>query len=337
MGSGVSCEFTLDVDSVAEPGTKVCVSEALSVDYDALLNEVLEQLRYPVSLEMDQLVKTVDLKELGPDSFVAKVIFNGEKLTAMKLNDASGVDQIAVWVKTVTDRAARTLETETYAMPTKAIAVGSPEDCDAPPVLFKGVCNFLADPLRVEYHIVNTDGQRMANEHAVAAVKPTLVASLDSLAKTKVQVTPDLESMRTPGAKSAVTDALDDHISFDALYDAILAFIRAPLPNIPAPEIEEVSPTEFVRSDKIYGPTGTLTATVVARVLHVKEKNEITVQNQMDGKDTYATWYVFHKDPLQVEMWVDMAEGERRSGRSISRILKSIVNTSIEKASSSWF
>lgn len=185
----------------------------------------------------------------------------------------------------------------------------------------------VGSPLRVEYHIGMADGSRVVDKSAVAAVNPALTAALTNMAKRKVKVMPEQDTLKGDGQKSAISEPMDEHIDFDSFWEKLIDMIKSP-PNAPiAPQIVEVSKEEF---DSVVVVPDTKTK-LTTKVKHNKAAGEMMAETLQDGEVVGSSTVILHREPLRVESWGVDSEGKRLSGHGTARGLQEYVDTALAK------
>lgn len=330
MGSGPSVELTPNADSELEPGEKCVLSASLEeYEYDVLVSEVMECMKYPIGPYKEPVLKAVEVEEHGADDFTVKVILDGNKLDSFGYGKGDGTDRVDLWVRVTANREKRTLESH--------IIVGEPgawinEVDPAQKVVAISKTLFNTDPLRLEFHILATEtGTRYAGDRAKAAIAGCLNTALGNLASRKVKIFGDQPSLTNPDLKSCVSEPIDEHSDYDTFFTYLVEAIKAP-PGPGSVETNEVSDSEFhvVRTM----PEGNQFTT---KCNYSQKSGEIKHSTFSEkGNMLSSTVLVLHKEPLRLEAWNLDAQGQRNAGRGTAKAFQLLIDVTLAK-SSSWF
>lgn len=331
MGAKPSVQMTADTDSVLEPGTKVVMSEGLEVDFDLLMDEYLEQHRYPIDSMKEYVLKSCDIEEHGKDDFTVKVILDGKKLDSYGYGRGDGIDRIDLWTRVTADRTKRELWSRPIVPPPGAWA----DEVDQV-TAGGGACSRFTteEPMRCEFHIVLPDGS--AYEQAIDVVQPILGAAIMEVSKKKVKVKSDQDSIKASGEKSVVSEPMDEFTTYDEFWDKFIEVLKAGDAAV-SPELVEVSDSEFhtVVTDTITDPT--TEQKWITKIRHSKESGEIQIVTMNNSGILSKAVIILHKDPLRVESWGEDKDGVRQFGRGSAKGLQRYIDAVLEPKSSGWF
>uniref|UniRef100_A0A7S3SAX5 Uncharacterized protein n=1 Tax=Strombidinopsis acuminata TaxID=141414 RepID=A0A7S3SAX5_9SPIT len=332
MGAKPSVKLTTDAPSTAEKGQKVVTSEPLEVDGLALMEELLQQARYPVDSLKGHVLKSCDVQENGPDDFTVKVILDGKKLDRYKSGRGDGMDRIDHWMRVVADRKNRRIQ-QTSFVDLQGCWVDEVEQARSKGGY--GCTELVGSPMRVEFHIIQADGSRQTDEEAAALLDTILTDALTNMEKRKAKVMAEQDSLQGDGQKSVISEPLDEHIDFDSFWEKFLDMVKNP-PNAPAKvKVTDVSKEEFL--SEIVVPDSKTTMTT--KVKHNKAAGEVITETLQDGERVSGSTVLLHRNPLRVETWGVDSEGKRLAGRGTARGLQEYVDTVLAKKSHhrSWF
>jgi len=332
MGAKPSVKLTTDAPSTAEKGQKVVTSEPLEVDGLALMEELLQQARYPVDSLKGHVLKSCDVQENGPDDFTVKVILDGKKLDRYKSGRGDGMDRIDHWMRVVADRKNRRIQ-QTSFVDLQGCWVDEVEQARSKGGY--GCTELVGSPMRVEFHIIQADGSRQTDEEAAALLDTILTDALTNMEKRKAKVMAEQDSLQGDGQKSVISEPLDEHIDFDSFWEKFLGTIKSP-PSVPwlfRPKVLEVSKEEF-HTVLVLPDTKQKITTIVK---HSKASGELTMETMQDGEKIGGCTVILHRNPLRVESWGVDIDGKRLSGGSSVKSLQQTVDAVLSKKSHRWF
>lgn len=330
MGAKPSVKLSTNVDSVAQPGQKVVVSEPLEVHPNALLDELLDQLRYPVESYKEYVLKACEVTEHGPDDFTVKTILDGKKLDRYRHGRGDGIDRIDVWSRITADRKTRRIMNRPVVPPPGCWV----DEVEASKNSDSFACYQLVDsPLRLEFHCVTDKGERWSDEQAVAVVQGTLAAALANMEKRKVKILAEQDSLQGGGLKSVISEPMDAHTDFDAFWDKFLSIMKAPPGSPVKPQIVTVSESEF--HTVVTDPASKQTLTT--KIQHNRASGEVSTVTFSGDERLNSSNVVLHRKPLQIESWGEDAEGVRWAGRGTAKALQEYVDVVLAKKGHRWF
>eukprot|EP00416_Gambierdiscus_australes_P043534 CAMPEP_0171109392 /NCGR_PEP_ID=MMETSP0766_2-20121228/70751_1 /TAXON_ID=439317 /ORGANISM="Gambierdiscus australes, Strain CAWD 149" /LENGTH=346 /DNA_ID=CAMNT_0011571123 /DNA_START=77 /DNA_END=1117 /DNA_ORIENTATION=- len=157
-----------------------------------------------------------------------------------------------------------------------------------------------------------------------------------------IQVHRDVQSLTDPDKLSVVSDPLTPYCDdMDLFYDGVIRSMKDPVLNpldnyvIKTVEIKSISEEEWVfkiihDGEKLQSFNLQETSEDrVAQWAHIwtsRERREIVEEfYSEDGESVTMTSHVrFHPDPFRIEAWLDMANGERRSGYVLQGVVRDI-------------
>jgi len=313
MGLGQSLPLTVG-DSVLSPGNPSIISDPITVDYDAFVDELMAVLRYPVPPPMEPLVKKVLVTEKdNPDEFDVKVILDPVKLQALGVanKDDPSLDRIQVHTNVKIDRKNRFAASENY----KSYWAG-----EEPQLLIHTRADFTTEsPFRLDYFWTTPEGERMANEMTRGMLQPVVNQIFDLLADRQVVL------KLNDDKKTAACDPIDDCITtYEPLFDALIYSMK----NTPKIVAEDISETKFKTT-----PPGENAPYSIATFDKDQGSIKIDTFQSEDDKKLMTVVYSFSKDPLFIEVWAEV-EGEKVTGKSIVKVLQNYIDAAVEKATS---
>jgi len=156
-----------------------------------------------------------------------------------------------------------------------------------------------------------------------------------------VEVEANVESPTTPGKRSVMTASLEEYCTFHEFFDAIVPILREPLHPLESLvlkrlEVVELGPEEFTvkiihDGQKLtaygfgsYTNDGADLVRLWQTVRCSREKREIVMEEyDEEGKPRTTCITRFLSDPLRLECWCEMADGERKCGDDMAALLKS--------------
>jgi len=313
---GASYSYYPDQESPTTPGEKsVCTSE-LPVLHEDLMDSMEEVLRYPVHPLMELVLKGVEVKEEGPKRFTCKVLLDGEKLDAYGFGDGKGTDKVSFWCMVQLDPDESLLTIDSYTKEDLGDWVTDASDSEA---TLRSIIKVLKDPVRVEYFWL-VKGERQHGQKQADALKLFLDGAVAMIQPGTVRCT--LQASK----KAAISDKLDDHLTFDQVFDGLTDWSA----QFPEAEVNEVSEREVSIALPNSTP-GTYTSFTFDR-----DVGEVCRVSYVAGKVESKQWTVLHQDPLRVEAWVEDRDGVRTTPKRAAKMLEMVLDAIIQKASS-WF
>jgi len=316
-------EVVPESDSIANPGTKVVLSEDLSgvTDFDTLMDATIEQLKNPLEVVAEFAVKSKEITEKsGPEDFVIKIVLDYKKLEAAGAPvDGSGKDTTFVHNWVTVDRAAGTINTRVLEVAGGAVA----ESEDKPVYDYHTTVG--RDPLRIESYFLK-DGARHADKDCAGGLLYTMNPVIRLLKEQKVKVKPDTPSRSDPAKMAALSEPLDSQTSMEYIVDKFWWAIG----DVPENDFFKILTKTEEEYKFVAGP---MTTTFTFD----KEGKEIEGIAMQGGEQKSRIVYRFLGDPLQLEAWTeDTANGGRHCGVAFARQTSLFLNKALVKAQS-WF
>jgi len=329
MGGGPSLPVLPDQDSIANPGTKVVLSDDLSsvTDFSTFFESLVEQLQNPLNPMLEFAVKSKEITEHGsPDEFTIKIILDSQKLSAVGVGKSENPDPMAVWQRVTVDRAAGKFVVRVLFLPSEAPS----ESEDKPLLTYYTTVN--RDPFRIESYSESLDGDgnivRACDEGTCKGLQFTCNPVYVLLQDQKVKVKADMPSRSDPSKTAVLSDPLDAETSMDYIVDKFWEVMASSVPQ-ESERLKVLSQTaEEVKY--VFGET-TMTLS------YDKAGREVEGIQSRGGDPIGRVVYTFHADPLQLEAWSeDPNAGTRNSGPSLARTTSVTLNKAIV-AAQSWF
>lgn len=325
MGSQYSMAVTYDVDSVANPGTKVCMCEDLDgiADYDTLMEATVAFLRDPVDAVMAPFLKSLDIEEHGPDDFTIKITLSRDKIIELTGADPSTIpegDAVNKWQRCTIDRAAGTLRTQCFRL------TGSEPKCEQE---YNVVLN--KAPLAFEGYLLTYDEDgnktaRLTDKACGDGLLWTINPVVRLLKEVKVKCTAGQPSRVDPSLTSVMSEPLDAHTSVGYIVDK---YWEETVSGIEASEGFKVvtkEPDEL----KVLDPRGGEMTWIFD-----KGAKEILMKTGTGGEPMYTVTSKFHEDPLQLEVWT--TDKGVRGGTTTTAREQSITLSKALVRAQSWF
>jgi len=343
-----------DVDSVAEPGKKCIRSSSFShLDPPITLDQVVETamyfLRYPIWNGMPdyEFLKRVEVQEFAENDFEVKVILDGEKLDAAGKGQGDGMDQISLWRRTILTRirisgpGSLTSDWDTritqmhYVRPYVGIREDEASNDD-----IKTLTVFYCMPRSVVCEVcVDVEGVRDASGARCERIEKIMNLCYQDWCLhwiVRVRVTHGHRSIKDPGKISNVSEVIDDHCTYDELWENLMRRIKRSIGCDSDGEDGQyvgVSHRPEIHHDKVRSELEASKATGEVRLLQVA----ITE----DGALAWPSWsrlvkMVVHQEPLAVESWEVDEDGDNVSNFAGARRLSELVNSALERISDSW-
>lgn len=315
MGSGHSLPLS-KTNSLANPGKESVVSDVIDCEYNAFLDEIMTNLKYPVPPHLEAVLKEVKLEEPGPDEFEVQVILDPAKLQTYGFQNKEKPDLARVHYhnKVKLDRTARYIETINY----KAYWMG-----EALELQMNTRADFTKDPFQIDYFWTMPDGTRTADDMTLRALQPLVNQCMSSLADRKVVMTVDTSK------KVFSCDPIDESITtYEPFFDALIATMRSPLGGA---TVEDVMENKF----KIVSNIPDMPSSACT---HDKEKGTVIMEFfSKKGEKVSSSYYSVSKSPLTVETYTE-AGGERLLGKGQLRLAQGTIDATIYKATNTgWF
>lgn len=323
MGTGPSVHA--DVDSPTMPGMKSCVSDPLDEycdDIDAFFDELLAMMKEPVSLGEVAVLKKVELNEQGSEECTVRVVLDGEKLLSYGFGSSAspdGEDVTRIWQRLMWSRDKRYIEAQNY------------DPADGITEHDRWRINLLSDPFRLEVVILKdfagVGTKVVAWIMEEAWIKPILSIIKGRRVKIKRNV-----SSPFGGGMSAVSEPLDRHIDFDALFEAVLRRIR--LLGGHDSQVIDISDSEFeaTASTEVFGGgigPGFPNQALKYSVKHDRTSGEVVLVVSIGNHLLYTHFFVLHKDPLLLETWVEQ-DGRRHAPKFTGDHLQILADSAIQ-------
>jgi len=327
MGNIPQVQCHPDKDSPSDPGFKCVLSESLEkyCTGEEFYDGLWEVMRAPISPQEQYILKELSCIDGGPEEFTVKVVFDGQKLKYYGLSK-DGADYVKLHHRIVGNRKEQTIVAQ-------ALKDGKP--------VSTGTCKLLKEPARVEYCEIaegtRWSGQRLAWMVQAWYITPVLML----ISKRKVKVVADHLSELHGGGASAISDPMDDYLTFDVAFDLFVDCIRDPPGageylhitvtdvddgfEVKYPEHEAVKQLCAARDPSLES----LDMTLLVR--HNRDKGEIIVVCSIGKQLLYTSFVYFHQDPLRIESW-QVTAGKRLGGCQEARVLQNYVDMVISRS-----
>jgi len=365
MGNVPHLEIHADQESEAEPGTKcLCTAPLGELEPNLTLEDAFDEIEMwhrspeqPVWQHhaMTQRVEVEDLGHTG-DSFstIIKVYLDGKQLDAAGIGRGDGMNKVAFWKRCTINWTKMVCTNEHYV---NWLAGGEwADEASNEEVVLRDTVYAVRDPPRVEL-CVDIRGVREASwatKESLAPWAAVLVQNRVKAVRDSVKVAPGIASRKVPGAKSNVSEPLDDlDISFDELFDNMAKVLLkkvATMRNVSTIEQTNGTSSEQTVTAEASIPWTTSflqTESEFRRVVRQesefkKETGEITVHEVAiteDGSVAWPPWsrvttVVIHWVPFIVESWVSTSREDHISDKVGARRLQEWVNAALTKATS---
>lgn len=338
MGNANALELHPDQESPTNPGCTSVISASLEdqeppMTAEAFMDGLINQLRSPVDMIAERVLKSVDVTEHGSESFTVKVILDGKKLSSWGHGRGDDIDRVRAWKKVTVDRAQKLITTEDYVM--DATLGAWLDEASDKEVLVTVHTKLLAEPTRLESWML-MGGQRMSGEELASGLQVwvnKVVTDYQSMANAQVKVAAG-PSKKEPGHTSVLSSAIDEHVYYETYFSTMVKLTREELTKSPGAETDDVNSGEFVVS--MMGEDGNPQSKWVVKHSEDTGDMSITIQNQQ-GQNTFCSFRKLHRDPVVLEAWTAGEDGQRAepTSRFVMQIQKE-VNGAITKATS-WF
>mmetsp|Transcript_53132 Transcript_53132/g.119769 ORF Transcript_53132/g.119769 Transcript_53132/m.119769 type:complete len:334 (+) Transcript_53132:137-1138(+) len=156
-----------------------------------------------------------------------------------------------------------------------------------------------------------------------------------------VEVEAEAESPSTPGKRSAVSGPLDEYCDFESFFEGLVPILREPLFPLESYVLKSIDITDdgpesftvkIIHDAKklnmygfgSYAKDGKDFLRLWQKVRYSRAQREIVAEEFTEDGQTQAVCHtLFLKDPLRVEFWCDMPNGERKCDERIANLLKS--------------
>mmetsp|Transcript_23991 Transcript_23991/g.65414 ORF Transcript_23991/g.65414 Transcript_23991/m.65414 type:complete len:331 (-) Transcript_23991:59-1051(-) len=329
MGNVPAVDVLPDTDSPSDAGKRSVVSGPLDeyCDYASFFEELIPLLKEPLYPLESYVLKSIEIKDIGPEVFTVKVYHDGDKLRTYGFGEwvKGDGDLLRLWNTVRCSRENRQIAVEHHS-----------EDGQLQQTFFT---RFLKDPLRVEFWCERPNGERIADEGMANTLKSFfIIPVLQSLMKRKVQVNPCIESPGG-GGKSAISDPLTEYLAFNTCFDFVIEVLKDSVDKGRG-EITDVSDQEFemVVSAPNLGDADAPVTKMLQHVRHNRDRGEVVNVASIGGQLLYTSWIVVHREPVIVEHWTEV-DGKRICGRQEARVLQNFVDSIVAKTdgSSGWF
>merc|ERR1712012_1486064 len=132
-----------------------------------------------------------------------------------------------------------------------------------------------------------------------------------------------------PGGKSVMSDPLDGHITFEALFNALTNWQLL----FPDSEVIRVSEKEVL----ITGKDGLETSEGTQSFEFNRETGQITRVHKVLDVFQKSLHTHIHRDPMRMEVWAIDMDGKRSHDKSLAAYQEQTVNDLIINHGSSWF
>jgi len=340
MGNMHSVELFAEQDSVSQPGTKAITSASLDhldppVSAIEVIDEFVGLIKYPVDPMTEAVLKAVDVVDKSADEFTVKVFLDGKKLDEYGHGRGDGMDRCKIWKHCIIDRSKLTVKTIDYV--DDATMGAWADEVSDENVHCTCLLQVLSDPTRMELHVDDARGNRLAMEVVRDALynwTDQIVDGVQQAKTAKVKVLPAAASLKDEGLKSNVSEPMDAHISYDKFFSSFVDIIKENLEKNPSNTITDISESEFSSEGKVGQEDNQ--KEIKTAVKFSREQGEIEMAFVQDGKLARTTYYKLHKSPLVVEGWSVESDGTRLCGEATARQMQKSVNGAIAKATS-WF
>lgn len=330
MGNLPAVDVLPDQESPSDPGKHSVLSGPLDeyCDFGSFFDELIPLLKEPLYPLESYVLKSLEIKDLGPEAFTLKVIHDGAKLRMYGFGEflKGDGDLLRAWQTVRCSREKRQIEAEHYS-----------EDGSVRETYYT---RFLEDPLRIEFWCELPSGERRCGEPMASTLKSFYIMPvLQCLMKRKVKVRPCVES---PGGfgKSAMSDPLDEYLDFDTCFDAVIEVLKDSVGNKGDSQISDLSDQEFemLVSTPNLGDTDAAPAVMTQHVRHDRAQGQLVNVASVGGQLLYTSWIVVHHHPLSVEHWTEV-DGKRICGRQEAAVLQGFVDGIVAKTDGSggWF
>jgi len=346
MGSSISLEWSINVDSVAEPGKKCVRAEfPAGTDQEALWDEVVLRMKDPTTGMLSAVLKSnVVVEHDGdPDHFTTRTVLDGVKLDSLgrgpkAAGQKAGTNFVLVYWKGKVDRKKNCMQSQIY------VSEGCWEGSDRDNTDVEWTVNtFISNaPHGIESYSLNKDGEHVADDQAKMAVQDMTEKSLAAIKKRKVKVEREQDSVDTPGAKSVMTGPMDEFISFKAFFTALIKKVKEKA-QLDAQQDSQITIDEKGKFQFTFTlPVGPLIGE--GQTPDTQKGHTQITWDDNNGKmnvisrigDIPEEWhYRMHKDPLRFEAWL-VVDGQRKSDRGVAVQAQMYVDEIIE-GSQSWF
>lgn len=335
MGNIPHVKCHANVDSPTDPGFKSVVSESLE-EYctaEAFYDALWMLMRSPVHPMEAHMVKEQQVEDHGEEDFTVRVIYDGLKLKSYGLAP-DDKDYYKLNQRVVGNRKEFTIVTQDMKRDGTHI--------------YTGFCKLVRNPLRLEYSRI-VDGERRFGQVLASVVETTYVAPvLAVLAKRKAKVLPDHESELHGGGPSAISEPLDEWLTFDMAFEFLIEALKYP-PEVPQEQKTELVETEdsweliYYEHEKLRELNYARDSTLPARDMRYMGKvdraaGEIVVVCSVGQELLFTSFTHFHRDPVRIESW-QVADGKRLGGVAEASVLQGYVDHIIGKSEgdSGWY
>mmetsp|Transcript_77448 Transcript_77448/g.240686 ORF Transcript_77448/g.240686 Transcript_77448/m.240686 type:complete len:336 (-) Transcript_77448:82-1089(-) len=327
MGNIPQVQCHPDKDSPSDPGFKCVLSESLEkyCTGEEFYDGLWEVMRAPISPQEQYILKELSCIDGGPEEFTVKVVFDGQKLKYYGLSPDE-TDHIRLHQKVVGNRKEQMIVAQTMKH-------------DVP--VSSGFARILRDPARVEFYEI-VDGERRSGKRVTWMLQNCYVTPvLLTISKRKVKVVGGHESGLQGGGPSAISDPLDEYLTFDVAYDLFLDCLREPPPMVhdQAPVVTDTEdgfevklPEQEHFKELCAGrdpSLGSMDTTMLVR--HDRDKGEIIVVFSVGQELLYTSFIHFHRYPLRIESW-QVTGGKRLGGTQERNALQGYVDMIISRS-----
>mmetsp|Transcript_58581 Transcript_58581/g.171434 ORF Transcript_58581/g.171434 Transcript_58581/m.171434 type:complete len:330 (-) Transcript_58581:124-1113(-) len=328
MGNVPNVEVLPNQESPSAPGKRSVLSGPLDeyCSYDTFFDELIPILKEPLFPLESYVLKSIELKDLGPEAFTLKIMHDGAKLKLYGFGDLvkGDGDFLRAWQSVRCSREKREIAAEHLD--------------EAGEVRETYFTRFLKDPLRIEFWCELPNGERTCDEGMASTLRTFyIIPVLKQLMRRTVSVVHSVESPGG-GGKSAISGPLEEYLDFDSCFDAAIEVLKDTVGD--EGRISELSEREFemkVATPKLSdndGPSGEMTQLV----RHDRERGEIVNVASIGGQLLYTSWIVVNRDPLVVEHWTEV-DSKRIGGRQEGSVLQGFVDSIVARTNGSggWF
>lgn len=275
-------------------------------------------------------LKSAEVTDIDADSFILKVIMNGQTLDKFGFGKGDGADKIGIWRKVTKDASNQTLTIVEYVDIATGAFVGSPEDTDQNPAS-SCVFKVLSSPTRLEFtYTVFKDGDANPADGPILdgtyAWSDLVVANVQSEISAQIKFSVG-DSIQEPGKKSIISSPFEDLVSYDAYMDSWITSAKTLFGSAPGTTFYEISETEF----KVQGED------LLIHVTFDRDAGTLVAETTSKDKIISTVHRVLHKSPMVMEAWdVDGATGNRKFDGGMLRLVRKNMNEVLKAATSWW-